>query len=39
MNQGDTQAMGSLQVIMNSPHEQQSIRDAAAQAFSTLSAK
>ena len=37
--QGDKQALGSLQVIMNSPHEQQSIRDAAAQAFSTLSAK
>jgi hypothetical protein len=37
--QDDKQAMGSLQVIMNSPNEQQSIRDAAAQAFSTLSAK
>ena len=37
--QGDQQALVSLQMIMNSPTEQPSIRDAAAQAHATLSGR
>ena len=37
--QGDTQALGALQVVMNSPTEQPSIRDAATQAYTTLKGK
>jgi hypothetical protein len=36
-NQGDQQALASLQLLMTSPTEQPSIRDAAAQAHATLS--
>ena len=35
--QGDRQALPSLRVVMQSPQEQPSIRDAAAQAYATLS--
>jgi hypothetical protein len=37
--QGDRQALGALQAVMNSPREQPSIRDAATQAYATLSAR
>jgi len=37
--QGDRQSMPTLQVLMQSPTEQASIRDAAAQAYRTLSGK
>jgi HEAT repeat protein len=37
--QGDQQALGALQVVMRSPTEQPSIRDAAAQAFTALGGK
>lgn len=35
--QGDQQALGTLHVLMHSPTEQPSIRDAAAQAYSVIS--
>jgi hypothetical protein len=35
--QGDRQALGALQVLMQSPNEQPSIRDAATQAHATIS--
>jgi hypothetical protein len=34
--QGDQQSLGTLQVVMNSPSEQPSIRDAAAHAYRTI---
>ena len=34
--QGDRQALGALQAVMNSPKEQQSIRDAATRAYTTI---
>jgi HEAT repeats len=37
--QGDSQSLPTLQVLMKSPAEQASIRDAAAQAYRTLSGK
>ena len=37
--QGDNQSMPTLQVLMKSPSEQASIRDAAAQAYRTLGGK
>jgi HEAT repeat protein len=37
--QNDRQALGALQAVMNSPAEQASIRDAAAQAYATLSGR
>ncbi len=37
--QGDNQSLPTLQVLMKSPSEQASIRDAAAQAFRTLGGK
>ena len=37
--QGDSQALASLQVVMRSPGEQPSIRDAAAQAYRNLGGK
>ena len=37
--QGDRQALPALQLIMNAPNEQQSIREAAAQAYATITAK
>lgn len=37
--QGDQQALGTLHVLMHSPTEQPSIRDAAAQAYRTLGGK
>jgi hypothetical protein len=37
--QGDGQALGALQVVMRSPNEQASIRDAAAQAYRSLGGK
>lgn len=37
--QGDRQALGALQLVMQSSNEQPSIRDAAAQAHAVLSAK
>jgi hypothetical protein len=37
--QGDRQALGALQAVMNSSREQPSIRDAAAQAYTTLGGK
>lgn len=37
--QGDVQALGALQAVMSSSREQPSIRDAAAQAYTTLSGK
>jgi HEAT repeat protein len=37
--QGDRQALGALQVVMQSPTEQPSIRDAAAQAYRILSGR
>jgi HEAT repeat protein len=37
--QGDRQALNALQVVMQSPTEQPSIRDAAAQAHAALSRK
>jgi hypothetical protein len=37
--QGDRQALGSLQTVMNAPGEQPSIRSAAAQAYATLGGK
>jgi HEAT repeat protein len=36
---GDQQALGALQVVMNAPKEQPSIRDAAAQAYTAINAK
>jgi HEAT repeat protein len=37
--QGDRQSLGALQMVMHSPIEQPSIRDAAAQAYATISGK
>ena len=37
--QGDRQSLPTLQVLMQSPTEQASIRDAAAQAYRTLGGK
>ena len=37
--QGDQQAVGALHVLMHSPNEQPSIRDAAAQAYSAITNK
>jgi HEAT repeat protein len=37
--QGDSQALASLQVVMRSPSEQPSIRDAAVQAYRSLGGK
>jgi hypothetical protein len=37
--QGDRQALGALQTLMQSPNEQPSIRDAAAQAYSAINSK
>jgi hypothetical protein len=37
--QGDSQALASLQVVMRSPNEQPSIRDAAVQAYRSLGGK
>ena len=37
--QGDRQALGALQVVMQSPKEQPSIRDAAAQAYTVISGR
>jgi hypothetical protein len=37
--QGDRQALGGLQVVMQSPTEQASIRDAAAQAYRAISGR
>jgi hypothetical protein len=37
--QGDQQSLATLQVVMNSPNEQPSIRDAAARAYRTIGGK
>jgi hypothetical protein len=37
--QGDRQALGVLQIVMNASNEQPSIRDAAAQAYTAISAR
>ena len=37
--QGDQQSLGTLQVLMNSPNEQPSIRDAAAHAYRSIGGK
>jgi hypothetical protein len=37
--QGDQQALGALQAVMNSPKEQPSIRDAATQAYTAIRGK
>jgi hypothetical protein len=37
--QGDRQALGALQTVMNAPGEQPSLRDAATQAYTTLGGK
>ena len=37
--QGDQQALGTLHALMQAPNEQASIRDAAAQAYSTINGK
>jgi HEAT repeat protein len=37
--QGDRQSLAALELIMHSPHEQPSIRDAAAQAHAAISAR
>jgi len=37
--QGDRQSLGNLQMLMQSPTEQASIRDAAAQAYRALGGK
>lgn len=38
-SQGDRNALGSLQMVMQSPNEQPSIRDAAAQAYRAISSR
>jgi hypothetical protein len=38
-SQGDRQALGALHVVMDSPQEQPSIRDAAAHAFTAISSR
>jgi len=38
-SQGDQQALATLHVLMNSPSEQPSIRDAAAQAYTAIGGK
>jgi HEAT repeat protein len=37
--QGDQQSLATLRVLMNSPNEQPSIRDAAANAYRTIGGK
>jgi hypothetical protein len=37
--QGDRQSLPALEAVMNAPGEQPSIRDAAAQAYATLSGR